>query len=284
MFRTYYRLTKPGIVYGNLLSAAAGFFLASQGNPKLGLFVTTLLGIALLIASSCVFNNYLDRHIDAHMKRTRRRALVTGAVSSQRALMFGVGLAGLGYALLATQTNGLTVALGFVAMLFYIAVYGYVKRHSVYGTLVGTIPGALPPVAAYTAVTNHIDGGAAILFAILVTWQVPHFYAISIFRMKEYAKAGIPVFPLIKGIYATKVQMVTFIILFTVACLSLTAFGYTGYAFAFLMLMIGLRWLRLAVRGFKTPDDVLWARKVFFFSLIVLLSTSSLMTIDSLLS
>lgn len=283
MFRAYYRLTKPGIVYGNLLTTAAGFFMAAQGTIHAGKFFGVLLGVGLIIGASCVFNNYLDRHIDAKMKRTKKRALVTGSIPTRNALIFGSVLGVLGFILLKQSSNHLTVILGAIAAVFYIVIYGYAKRHSVHGTLVGTIPGALPPAAGYTAVTGQLDTGAWLLFAVLVFWQMPHFYAIAIFRLKEYAAAGIPVLPLKRGIYPTKIQIFLYMIGFAGSIIALTAFGYASYAFALIMLLVTARWIRMAIRGFKTDNDVFWARKIFFFSLFVLLSFSALLSIDSVL-
>lgn len=283
MLKAYYRLTKPGIVYGNLLTTAAGFFLASHGNATAIKFFGVMLGVGLIIAAACVFNNYLDRGIDAKMKRTKRRALVTGTISVQNAMLFGTTLTILGFLLLKLSSNFLTIALGVIAAIFYVFIYGYAKRHSVHGTLVGTVPGALPPVAGYTAVTNQLDGGALLLFLALVFWQMPHFYAIAIFRMREYAAAGIPVLPLKRGIYPTKIQIIVYMIGFMLTILAFAVFDYASYAFAFIMLLIGLRWLRLALKGLKVTNDIIWARKVFFFSLLTLLSFSILLSIDSVL-
>ena len=168
MFKTYYQLIKPGIIRGNAIPATAGFFLASRGNVSYLLLLETLAGISLVIASGCVFNNYLDRHIDKKMARTKNRAIVQGLVSKQQALTYASVLGLLGLIILAVHTNWLTVAIGVAGLFFYVIVYGIAKRRSVHSTLIGSISGALPPVAGYTAVTGRLDAVAITLFFILV--------------------------------------------------------------------------------------------------------------------
>lgn len=271
MLKEYYLLTKPGIVRGNLLAAAAGFLLASQGHIDGWLLLATLAGVALVIASACVYNNYIDRHIDKQMTRTEQRALVTGKISGRSALTYATVLGVAGFGLLVWQTNWLTVLLGVTAMFFYVVVYGVSKRRTVHGTLIGTIPGALPPVAGYTAVTGSLDSAAALLFLVLVFWQMPHFYAIASFRMKEYRAAGLPVLPVKHGIAKTKPQILWYTLGFIAASLLLFVWGYTGYTYLVVMLLVGLGWLYLAVKGFRASNDVRWARGMFGYSLLVLL-------------
>lgn len=267
----YYKLTKPGIIYGNTLTAIAGFFVASHGkiDPLLLLFL--VLGLALVIASACVLNNILDRNIDKKMKRTKTRALATGEITVKNAAVFSAVLGLLGFGLLFYFVNVLAVWLGVAAYVLYIAAYGIAKRKTVHGTLVGSIPGAVPPVAGYVAVTNAIDGTALLLFFILVLWQMPHFYAIALFRLKEYQAANIPVLPLVKGHLATKRQIVFYILLFILAAQTLPGMGIV-YSVA--MLLLGGLWLAKALQGFKARDDATWARGIFGFSLYVLLGFS----------
>ena len=276
-------MTKPGIIYGNCLSAIGGFLLASQGHPKAGLLLATIAGIALVMASGCVFNNYIDRGIDAKMSRTKQRALVTRKISNLNALIYGFILSIIGFGLLSIFTNILTAVIASIGFVVYVVVYGYFKRHSVHGTVVGSIAGAVPPVVGYCAVTNRFDSGALILFLILVTWQMPHFYAIAIRRSKDYKAAKIPVLAVVKGIEATKRQMVIYIALFSIATASLTIFGYTGVTYLLVMLGLGLAWIRLALKSNKQKDSNLWAKDVFKFSLIVLLGFSFMISVDSFL-
>ena len=222
-----------------------------------------------IIAAACVFNNYIDQDIDRRMKRTERRALVSGKISGRAALIFGTILLVVGFGLIA-QTNLLTTTLGVVAIVMYVAVYGYFKRHSVHGTLVGSVSGALPPVAGYTAVTGSLDAAAIILFLILTMWQMPHFYAIAMFRRKDYANAKVPVLPVVKGMKAARRQIFVYIVLLAVVAPLLTIMGYAGFVYlGIIVTMLGF-WVIQALRSMHL-DETVWARKMFFYSLIVLL-------------
>jgi protoheme IX farnesyltransferase len=277
--KAYYRLTKPGIMYGNSLTVAAGFLFASGRQADWTLFVATLAGVACVIAASCVFNNYLDREIDSKMARTKDRALVSGEISPRSAIIFADVLALLGFTILGTYVNTLTLMLGVLAMFFYVVVYGYAKRKSWHGTLVGTVPGALPLVASYTAVTNDLNEVALVLFLIMAIWQMPHFYAIAIYRKQEYASAGIPVISIVKGVAYTKKAIVAYIALL-ISFLGVLL-GYTIFSAPVLdtwllaasvaFLAVNIRWLTIALQGFQAKDDAQWARGVFGFSLTVLL-------------
>lgn len=284
MIKKYYQLTKPGIIRGNLITAAAGFFLASQGTVKLNLLLYTLAGISLVIASACVFNNYLDRDIDQLMERTRKRALVSGSISGKNALIFASTLGTLGVLLLAIFTNLITVYIGLSGFVAYVILYGYYKRRTVHGTLIGTISGAMPPVAGYTAVTNRLDSAALVLFIILIFWQMPHFYAIAMYRFKDYSAAKIPVLPVVKSMSATKIQTLIYILGFTVASAMLTFLGYCGYGYFAVTLMLGATWFGYGVREFNKAGDILWGRKMFLFSLIVILLLCLSISLDSFIS
>lgn len=294
--KKYYQLTKPGIIYGNVLTVIAGFFIATSMDTSAnwGLLLAVTLGVALVIGASCVFNNYLDRGIDSKMRRTNKRALVQGTVSGTSAILYGIVLAAIGFAVLGFFVNILTLLLGVLAMQLYVIVYGYAKRHSWHGTLVGTIPGALPIVAGYTAVTNEWDVLAFVLFLFMAIWQMPHFYAIAIYRKEEYAAAGIPVVSIIKGVHFTKIAISIYIAILAafmgvVLFLSLfpTIYGFEINLFAvifFIFIVFLFRWLYIALRGFSAKDDNKWARKVFGFSLLVLLAFCSLGPISYILS
>lgn len=282
MLKTYYRLTKPGIIYGNLLTAIGGFLLAARGNIDFGLLLVAAAGTSLIIASACVFNNYIDRDIDAHMARTRKRALVSGEISGSEALIFGSILGVLGAALLYLFTNLTTLVLGTIGFVTYVLIYTYTKRKTIYGTLIGSIPGATPITAGYTAVTGHFDMGAALLFLILVLWQMPHFYAISIFRRDDYKAAGIPVMSVVRGVAATKRQILLYIFALVFAVYALWAYGYVGFIHLFVVTAYTLFWLYRGVRGMKeNMDDTSWARKMFGLSLLFLLIFSIMLALDA---
>jgi protoheme IX farnesyltransferase len=280
LFKKYYQLAKPGIVYGNAIPTIAGFFLAAKGQFSSGLFFSTLIGISLVIASACVCNNYIDRKIDAKMERTKKRALVTKEIPVRNAVIYGLLLGILGFLLLLLYTNLLTAFIAFIGFFFYVVMYSIWKRRSMYGTIVGSISGAVPPVVGYTAVSNHFDIGALLLFMMLVFWQMPHFYAIAIFRLKDYAEAAIPVLPVKKGIFITKIHMLLYIIAFVLTTLLLTVFGYTGYIYFAIAAVLGFGWVLLSILGFKTANTKLWARRMFLFSLMILIVLCIMLSLD----
>lgn len=263
------------------MTAAAGFLFASGRHIDLWLLLATLAGVALVIGSACVCNNYIDRDIDKKMARTKKRALVTGLISPAQAFVFA-GVLGLGgFALLMRYTNALTVWLGVVAFVSYVVLYGIAKRRGPYGTLVGSLPGAMSITAGYTAVSRTFDKQALIIFLVMVAWQMPHFYAIATYRLKEYKAAGLPVLPAVKGVERTKKSMLLFMLLFTLATLALFVFDYTGWTYLVVMLVADAAWLRLGLKGFGTKDNDKWARKVFGFSLLVLLVFSLMISLEA---
>ncbi len=270
--RSYTMLTKPGIIFGNVVTMAGGFALAAKGEYDLFLFLATLLGISLIIASSCVFNNTIDRKADQKMERTKHRPLVTGKISPRAALVFSLFLGVMGLALLFIYVNPLTAILAFAGFFVYVVPYSFLKYHTVHGTLIGSIAGALPPVIGYTAVTNALDLGAGLFFLIVVLWQMPHFFAIALYRIEDYKAAHIPVLPVKKGIEATKIQMLIYVIAFTGASSLLTILGYTSDAFLALMIVLGALWVILSLKGFRAQNVKKWAREMFVFSLFVIMA------------
>lgn len=281
--KLYYQLTKPGIIYGNLLTALAGFLLGSHWHIHPWLLLGMLVGTALVIGSACVFNNYIDRTIDAKMARTKKRALVINLIKASHALIYASVLGILGFLLLIFLTNWLTVLCGIIAIVDYIFLYGWAKRHTVHSTLVGSIAGAMPLVAGYTAAVNRINAATGLLFLILVCWQMPHFYAIALYRFADYKAAGLPVLPIKKSVLQAKIQITIFILGFTLASLGLTIFGYTGYSYLVIMAALSLWWLVKAFQGFRSKDTSQWARKMFFISLIVNLTFCLVLAVGTVL-
>jgi len=278
----YLSVTKPGIIFGNLISVIGGFLLASQGNIDPVLFLATVTGLSLVVASGCALNNCIDRDIDGKMQRTRNRVTVTGAMSLQAAAAHGVVLGLAGFGLLAWYTNAVAVAFAAAGFVIYVGVYSlYMKRNSVYGTLVGSLSGAVPPVVGYCAVSNEFDAGAAILLTMFSLWQMPHSYAIAIFRYADYKAANIPVLPVAKGISAAKRQIVLYIVAFAVATAMLGLQGYAGYDYLAVAGATTLWWLGMALSGYKrATDDRVWARKVFLFSIVTITALSVMMAVD----
>lgn len=280
MFTTFYKLTKPGIVYGNALSAIAGFLLAAKGHPNFATFITMLIGISFIIASACVVNNYIDRGIDAKMKRTQKRALVTGQVKVWQALVFAAILFSISTICLAS-INLLALGLAYLGFFFYVVMYGIWKRRSPFGTVVGSVSGAMPIVVGYCAVTNNFDLGAWLLFFAMVCWQMPHFYAVAIYRSDDYKSAGIPVLSLVKGKRITRYYSLVYISAYIIVTSLLTVFGYATYAYLLVMLSLGGYWLWRGLNGFSKADEDRWAQNMFGHSLTVLLGFCVMLSINA---
>jgi protoheme IX farnesyltransferase len=279
--KTYYRLTKPGIIYGNAVTAAAGFLLASGRHIDAWLLLSMLVGLSLIIAAGCVFNNCIDRNIDSKMSRTKQRALVTGKVSTTAALLYAAVLGAAGSLLLGLFTNTLTLLIALSGLFAYTVLYSIWKRRSSWGTVVGSLSGAVPPVVGYCAVTNRLDMGAFLLFLILVFWQMPHFYSIAIYRAREYKAARIPVLSLEKGVPITKTIILAYIVIFILTAAALSAFGYTGYSYLIIILAASLYWLWLGLKGYKLADSDRWARRMFGTSLLVITAFSAALAINA---
>jgi protoheme IX farnesyltransferase len=281
MIKQYLLVTKPGIIFGNLVSVIGGFFLASKGSLDLPLFLATITGVSLVIASGCAFNNYIDQDIDRIMERTKNRVLVQGLISPKVTLIYATVLGLVGVALLDIVANRLAALLAVMGFVVYVGLYSlWLKRKSVYGTLIGSLSGAAPPVIGYCAVSNQFDMAALILLLIFSLWQMPHSYAIAIFRFKDYQSASIPVLPVKYGISVTKNHIFRYILAFAVATLMLTLSGYAGYSYFIVATLISVSWLAMAQAGFKTTNDQVWAKKLFMFSIIAITTLSVMMSID----
>lgn len=266
---------------GNLITLAAGFMLASKGVVHISLFLGAFLGLALIMASACVFNNYIDRFRDKKMERTKKRALVTGVISEKKALLFGTLLALIGTIVLYAFTNLLTLFVAGFGFFMYVILYSLWKSRTIYGTAIGSIAGAVPPVVGYTAVSNQFDLGAAILFGMMVLWQMPHFFAIAIYRLDDYIAAAIPVLPAKKGMLRTKIHMTIYVAAFMVVAALLTLFHYAGYIYLVSAIGLGLLWFALCLKGFKTNDDTLWGKQMFRLSLVLITSICLVIPFDT---
>ncbi len=280
MLRLYYPLTKPGIIFGNLVTTASGFLFASRGNIDLFLLCQTLIGLLCVIASSCICNNLIDQIADSKMDRTKNRPLVTGEISSSHALIFAACMGVIGFTLLIVYTNYLAALLAAVGFCIYVFLYSTLKYTTSHATLIGSISGAMPPVAGYCAVKGELDLGAFLLFMILVLWQMPHFFAIALYRIHEYRQAGIPVLPLEKGVARTKKEMLFYSCCFMLSALSMTLFGYAGGLYCIVSLVLGIAWIGLSLEGFQAVSDEIWAKKMFLFSLVLINGLCLTLSID----
>jgi protoheme IX farnesyltransferase len=280
----YYLLTKPGIILGNLIPFSAGFLLATRGGSfDFVVFFVTLLGLAFIMASACVFNNYIDRSLDQKMSRTKNRALVTGLISSRNAILFAIFLGIVGNLLLFMYTNLLTVLVAGFGFFVYVVLYSLWKSRTIYGTAIGSIAGAVPPVIGYCAVSNQFDIGALVFFAMMVLWQMPHFFSIATYHFDDYSAAKIPVLPVMRGMLRTKIHMVVYIMAFILTTALLTYFNYTGYLYLAVATLFSCQWLLLSMQGFKRDDNEVWGRNMFRLSLITITAICIVIPFDIVL-
>lgn len=284
MLRKYLFLTKPGILFGNFITTLGGFFLAAQGSIDILLLLLTLLGTTLVVASGCVVNNVIDQDIDTKMQRTQNRALVKKTISPTVALIYALVLGVIGFSILWFGVNGYAFLFAMIGFIVYVGFYSlWTKRTSIHQTVIGSISGASPPVIGYTAVTHQFDVAALLLFLAYALWQMPHSWAIAIYRFDDYKNAGIPILPVARSIYRTKIECVIYILLFAAVLNGLYCFGYTNVFFLITFNALTAYWLYLSIIGFKAENDQLWAKRFFLYSviLITLLSLSFSFTYQS---
>ncbi|NIR44792.1 MAG: protoheme IX farnesyltransferase [Gemmatimonadetes bacterium] len=273
-------LTKPGITRLVLVTAAVGFYLGSSGGfDGIPLF-HALLGTGLLAAGTNALNQYAERRVDAAMKRTAKRPLPAGRLRAPTALAFSAGISVAGFVYLMALVNTLTAALGAAALLIYIFVYTPLKRRSWLCTLVGAVPGAIPPLMGWTAATGRLDPPAWVLFGIVFLWQMPHFYAIGWMYRQDYARAGFPMLPVLDDEGTRTARQ---IVLYTLALLAVslltTVMGLTGALYLFGALTLGLAFLGLGL-VLAAARTGLNARRLFLGSVIYLPILLLLMVAD----
>jgi len=284
MLKKYLFLTKPGILFGNFITTLGGFFLAAQGSIDILLLLLTLIGTTLVVASGCVVNNVIDQDIDTKMQRTQNRALVKKTISPTVALVYAFVLGVMGFSILWFGVNGYAFLFAMIGFIVYVGFYSlWTKRTSIHQTVIGSISGASPPVIGYTAVTHQFDVAALLLFLAYVLWQMPHSWAIAIYRFNDYKNAGIPILPVARSIYRTKIECVIYILLSAAVLNGLYCFGYTNVFFLITFNALTAYWFYLSIIGFKAENDQLWAKRFFLYSviLITLLSLSFSFTYQS---
>ncbi|MCM3041770.1 heme o synthase [Paenibacillus motobuensis] len=281
-WKDFIALTKPGILRSNLIAAFAGFWVASQWHLQYGKLILMLLGTVLVMASSCVFNNYFDRDLDMKMARTQNRVLPTGKMSPKTVLWYAIILGILGLSVLFIGNGLLAGVFGVIGMLVYVVVYTlWLKRSSTWSTSVGAISGAMPPVIGYVAAAGKVDLGAVLLFAMLFLWQPPHFWALGIRRVEEYRAAGFPLLPVVKGIPRTKLQMIPYLVLLLPIPILMYAYDYTGMWFLIIGELLSVSWLLMALKGFRSQENDAWAKRVFLFSINYLTVSMIVMILDT---
>ncbi|OEZ33509.1 protoheme IX farnesyltransferase [Francisella endosymbiont of Amblyomma maculatum] len=272
-FKRYLQLAKPGIIFGNLITLTGGFLLATHreiGFEYLPLFVYVMIGVALMIASGCVFNNIYDKDIDNSMTRTQKRPLVTGDISVIQATIYGSLLLILSCLVLYYLVNLLTLWIIIIGFIVYVGVYTVSKRLTIHATVLGGISGAIPPVAGYTAVVNALDYNALSLFLILFFWQIPHSHAIAMLYIDNYSKVKLPMLPLVKGITYTKKIIIFYLVLFVISCALPGLLGSADLLSFVVCMLVALFWLYKSVISYKKDTDRIFAKTVFKFSIIVI--------------
>lgn len=256
--RGIYQLTKPGITRMVVLTTTAGYFLAipnfgtiqSMGGQVIH-FLLTVIGTVLTCAGSCVLNNYIERNHDKLMKRTMSRVVANGSVNPTIVLAIGIILCVLGLLAL-SAINTLTMLLAIATIISYVAIYTPLKRVTSFSLLIGAVPGALPPMGGWTAVTGHIDSTALVLFAILFVWQLPHFLALSWMYKKDYERGGFKMTAVNddSGIkVARQMAFYCVVLLCTAPLLSIT--NATGYIYLGISVLLGLVFLYFAIRFYR---------------------------------
>ena len=270
-WRDYVTLTKPRIMSLLLLTGVCGMFVGAQGVPPLGDLAALVVGLALACGGASALNHVIDRDIDALMgERTRARPVTAGRVSPSYALEFGLTLSALSFVLLAGAVNVLTAALALVGNLFYVLVYTrWLKRSTPQNIVIGGAAGAIPPLVGWAAATGNLTLPAISLFLIVFFWTPPHFWALALLIKRNYAAAGIPMLPVVRGERETVKQ----ILLYSVVMVGVTAvpfvWGTLGLAYlvAALVLGAGFIWLAVQLARHTTPRQ---ASLLFHSSLLYL--------------
>lgn len=289
----YLALTKPGIVRMCLLMTAGGLWLApgstawSSGlgsTPMWSTWLAALVGSSLAVASANAFNMVWEREGDRKMSRTRNRPVAAGRLGVVASSVFA-GVLGLAAMLvLALGTNLLTAGLAAFALLSYVLVYTPLKRVTPLALVIGAVPGAVPPLLGWTAVTNSLDLPGAVLFGILLIWQMPHFLAIAMFRKQDYADAGIRCVPVVRGESVAKIQAIAWALVLIPVSVALTPLGVTGAFYLVVALVAGLAFLAFALVGLgrEGKAGTRWARQLFGLSLVYLPVLTLALVVDLL--
>jgi protoheme IX farnesyltransferase len=276
----YLELTKPRITFLIVLTAAAGFALASPGSVDYARLLSAMVGIALLSSGIATLNQYMERDLDALMRRTANRPLPSGKLLPWEALAFGSGLTVLAEIYLAVLVNPLTALLGLTVIAGYLFGYTPLKTRTTLSTMVGAFPGAVPPLIGWAAARGDIGLEAWVLFAILFLWQFPHFLAIAWMYREDYSRAGILMLPVVEPDgRVTAQQIVIYTVLLLPVSLLPTALGISGKVYLYGAIVLGLLFLYSSVRAAfsKSRQE---ARRLLLASVIYLPLLFILMVLD----
>ena len=279
----YVSLAKPRIIALLLITALGGMMMAERGWPSTGLVVLTLLGGALAAAGAGAINCWIDRDIDGEMLRTRRRPLPDGRIAPGHALLFGIVLGLLAFVLLAFWVNVLAATLAISGLLFYVFVYTlWLKRSTVQNIVIGGAAGAIPPVVGWAAVTHRVDLTAVYLFAVIFLWTPPHFWALALRLRGDYARARVPMLPVVRGEAAARRQIVAYTLVLVAVTLAVVLTGVLGTIYLLGAALLGAGFIALAILNLRGHRQR-WSRVLFDYSIAYLGLLFAVMVADRMI-
>jgi len=283
MLKDYISLTKPGVITLLIFTTLAGMLITPAGIPPLSIIVWTLLGGWLMPSGAHALNCYFDRDIDIRMGRTGRRPLPSNRIPAWHALVLGLVLTVLAFAILAIFVNMLTACLALAGHIYYVGIYTlWLKRSSPSNIVIGGGAGAFPPLVGWAAATGSLSLPCLFLFAIIFYWTPPHFWALAIIRKKDYANAGVPMLPVVAGDDETKWQIILYTILMILLSLMLTPVRLMGLPYLLMALILGGVFARYALRLWRAGTTAA-AWGLYKFSLLYVALLFSAMMLDRLL-
>ena len=279
-WRGYLELTKPGVQALLFVSCISGMLIASDFQPPLGVFIFGLLGVSFLAASSAVINHIFDQNIDAKMERTASRPIVVGEISNKQATIFSIILYILGSWMLLSFTNPLTWVLTTLTFIFYGFIYTrYLKFMTSQNIVIGGLAGAMPPLLGWTAVSNTVEPNALLLVLIVMVWTPPHFWALAVHRVEDYAEASVPMLPVQKGVDFTKQHILLYTVLLFVCTMLPFSVGMFNELYLISAAILGSIFLYYSIRLFKDKTNS-YAMPTFAYSLIYLALLFAAMLLD----
>jgi protoheme IX farnesyltransferase len=268
--RELFLLAKPRLSALVLLTTSGGMWLA-PGRIHPARALLTVLCTAAVVGAANALNSYIERDSDALMHRTRDRPLPAGRLDPTLALAFGLMVPVFALPVLALVAGPLTAALALTALISYVAVYTPLKRRSSLALFVGAVPGAIPPLMGWTAVTGHADLGGIAVFLLLLAWQLPHFIAISLYLKEDYARGGMKVFALVHGDRMARLWIAGTSLLLLPASLLPVALGLASWVYGGIATAASLAFTAAALTGLRlTGESSRWARRVFLGTLLYL--------------
>jgi len=279
-WRDYYELGKPRVVFLIVFTAVVGMLLATPGLPPMNALVFGTLGIGLAASSAAAINHVLDRRFDLQMSRTRHRPIPSGHVTGGRAFAYATVLAVLSVVLLGTWVNWLTAILTFSSLIGYAIVYTLWLKHATpQNIVIGGAAGAAPPVLGWVAVTGSVDPYSLLLFLIIFAWTPPHFWALAIARRDEYAKAGIPMLPVVYSVEFTRLHILLYTILLVLVTLLPYLTGMSGLIYLAAAVVLGAWFMYYALALLTRPTERL-PMKTFGFSITYLAALFTALLLD----